>query len=173
MTLYGNSRFHLEKLNIIIIQKEVYYIEYFVSTIISKCYWGGVICGFDIPINVFGKRLSIAHKGTIVVNGRAKVGDNCRIHTCVNIGTLPGSNGLAPNIGDNVYIGPGAKIYGNIKIADNIVIGANAVVGRNFEVPNICIAGSPARQISNMGRFDIEENNRLIEIHRLDSTNLA
>lgn len=134
---------------------------------------GGVICGFDIPINVFGKGLSIAHKGTIVVNGRAKVGDNCRIHTCVNIGTLPGSNGLAPSIGNNVYIGPGAKIYGNIKIADNIVIGANAVVGRNFEVPNICIAGSPARQISNMGRFDIEENNRLIEIHRLDSTNLA
>lgn len=43
-----------------------------------------------IPINVFGKGLSIAHLGTIVVNGFSSVGDNCRIH----VGVVIGSNGL-------------------------------------------------------------------------------
>ena len=71
-----------------------------------------VICGFEIPINVFGKGLSIAHKGTIVVNGCARIGENCRLHTCVNIGTAPGANGLAPKLGNDVYIGPGAKLWG-------------------------------------------------------------
>lgn len=80
----------------------------------------------------------------------------------MNIGTLPGTNGLAPTIGDNVYIGPGAKIYGKIKISDNIVIGANAVVGRSFEEPNICIAGAPAHKISDKGRFQIEGMNKRI-----------
>lgn len=123
--------------------------------------WG--VCGYEICLNVFDKGLSIAHKGTIVTNGNARVGKNCRIHTCVNIGTLPGSSGLAPTIGDNVYIGPGAKIYGKIKIADNIMIGANAVVGRSFEESNICIAGTPARKISDKGRFEIEEKNKNLE----------
>lgn len=70
-----------------------------------------IICGFEIPINVFGKGLSIAHKGTIIVNANAQVGENCRLHTCVNIGTAPVAGGLAPIIGNNVYIAPGAKIF--------------------------------------------------------------
>lgn len=71
-----------------------------------------IICGFEIPPNVFGKGLSIAHKGTIVINGAARIGNNCRIHTCVNIGTLPGTSDVAPIIGNDVYIGPGAKLWG-------------------------------------------------------------
>ena len=108
--------------------------------------------------------MSIAHKGTIVTNGNARVGKNCRIHTCVNIGTLPGNSGLAPTIGDNVYICPGAKIYGKIKIAENIVIGANAVVGRSFEEPNICIAGAPAQKFVIIKYF-IEK--RLISLRKI------
>lgn len=117
-----------------------------------------IICGFEIPINVFGKGLSIAHKGTIVVNGNAKVGDNCRIHTCVNIGTVPGASGLAPDIGNYVYIGPGAKLWGGVKIGSNVMIGANACVGKDFP-DNVCIAGSPAKIIRNMGRKEIEQIN--------------
>ena len=120
----------------------------------------GLICGFEIPINVFGKGLSIAHKGTIIVNDNAIIGENCRIHTCVNIGTLPGVGTCAPIIGNNVYIGPGAKIYGPIHIASGIMIGANAVVGRDFLTQNVCIAGVPAKVISELGRFEVEENNR-------------
>ena len=124
-----------------------------------------ILCGFSIPINVFGKGLSIAHIGTIVVNGSTHIGENCRIHACVNIGTVPGVNGVAPTIGNNVYIGPGAKIYGNIRIASGIMIGANAVVNKSFDEENICIAGVPARKISDLGRLEIEEKNRKEKIN--------
>jgi serine O-acetyltransferase len=103
--------------------------------------------GFTIPLNVFGPGLSIAHRGTIVVNAGAKVGKNCRIHVCVNIGTLPGHDSLAPSIGDNCYIGPGAKIYGPILIGNDCVIGANAVVNKSFS-GSCTIAGVPASVIS-------------------------
>ncbi len=54
-------------------------------------------------------------------------------------------------IGNNVYIGPGARIFGDIEIADGIAIGANAVVNRSFLEPGITIAGVPARKISDKG----------------------
>ena len=115
-----------------------------------------VLCGFSIPPNVFGKGLSIAHRGTIIVNSHSRIGDNCRLHACVNIGTVPGKADAAPIIGDNVYIAPGVKIYGPIHIASNIVIGANAVVNKNFVLENITIAGVPAKQISDKGRNEID-----------------
>lgn len=107
--------------------------------------------GWTIPINTCGKGLNIAHTGTIVINGCVCVGDYCRIHTCVNIGTAAGFSGKAPHIGNYVYIGPGAKIFGDIVIADGIAIGANAVVNNDFIEPNITIAGIPAKKISNKG----------------------
>ena len=105
-------------------------------------------CNFSIPPNVFGPGLSIAHRGTIVVNGKARVGKNCRINASTNIGASGGVSDSVPTIGDNVYIGPGAKIFGKIEIADNIAIGANAVVCHSFTDPNITIAGVPAKKIS-------------------------
>lgn len=104
--------------------------------------------GFSIPINVFGPGLSIAHYGTIVVNGGAKIGANCRIHVCVNIGTEAGKNRAAPTLGDNCYIGPGAKLFGEIVLGNNMVIGANAVVNKNFPDGNATIGGIPAKIIS-------------------------
>ncbi len=111
----------------------------------------GYKLGFTIPINVFDRGLSIAHVGTIVVNSGTKVGKNCRIHACSNIGVAAGTVSGAPKLGDNVYIGPGAKIFGDIRIADNVAIGANAVVNRSFEAENITIAGVPARKVSDKG----------------------
>lgn len=105
--------------------------------------------GFSIPENVFGPGLAIVHYGTIIVNGNTKVGANCRIHACTNIGAS-GGRPEAPTIGDNVYIGPGAKIYGNIIIANNIAIGANATVNKSFTEDGIMIAGNPAVKIKNI-----------------------
>lgn len=99
--------------------------------------------GFSIPINVFGPGLSIAHYGTIVVNGRAKVGSNCRIQTCVVIGGKVGSDKF-PRIGDNCYIGSGAKIIGDIELGNNVKIGANAVVTKSFG-DNVTLVGVPAK----------------------------
>lgn len=123
----------------------IYYLKYKFRKISIKL-------GFSIPINVFGPGLCIVHYGTIVINRNAKVGSNCRIHACVNIGASGGNRG-APQIGDNVYIAPGAKIYGNITIANNIAIGANAVVNKSFDQENIVIGGIPAKQI---GEVDIK-----------------
>ena len=102
--------------------------------------------GFTIPENVFGPGLSIPHYGTIVVNANAKVGANCRIHVCTNIGASGGSS-MAPIIGDNVYIGPGAKIYGNVVIGNNNAIAANATVNKSFEEEGVLIGGVPSKII--------------------------
>jgi serine O-acetyltransferase len=99
--------------------------------------------GFSIPKNVFGEGLCIVHYGTIVVSSKAKIGENCRIHPSTSIGDYNG----APILGNNVYIGPGAKIFGDITIGNNVAIGANAVV--NSDVPdNVTIGGIPAKIIS-------------------------
>jgi len=109
--------------------------------------------GFSIPRNVFGPGLSIAHRGTIVVSQAAEVGENCRISTCVTIGTGPTDNvALVPKIGNNVFIGPGAVIVGSIEIADGIAIGANSYVDKSFTEKDITIAGNPARKISEKGQ---------------------
>lgn len=106
--------------------------------------------GFSISPNVFGPGLSIAHAGTIIINGGAKIGENCRLHACVNIGTAAGHSDKAPIIGNNCYIRSGVKMYGNIVLGDGIAIGANAVVNKSFNENNIAIAGVPAIKIADI-----------------------
>lgn len=108
--------------------------------------------GFSIPLNTFGPGLSIAHCGTIVINGKANIGANCRIHVDVVIGAS-GGDPKAPQIGDNCYIGPGVKIFGDISVADNVVIGANSVVNKHWTEQDVAIGGIPAKKISD---FDVE-----------------
>ena len=114
----------------------------------------GINLGFSIPINVFGSGLRINHYGYIVVNGQAKVGKNCDIHQGVNIGQ--GNNhGDVPTIGDNVWIGPGAKIFGKISISDCTAIGANSVVTKSFFKKNITLVGVPALILKDTGTNDM------------------
>ena len=112
-----------------------------------KLHKHSVKLGFTIPINAFGPGLSIAHYGTIVVSSAAKVGKNCRIHEGVNIGATNGS-ASAPQIGDNVFIGTGAKIIGDISIANDVAIGANAVVVKSITESGVTYGGVPAKKIS-------------------------
>ena len=106
--------------------------------------------GWTIPPNVAGPGLLVVHRGTVVISPKARIGKNCRIHVCVNIGDWDTG---APVIGDNVYIGPGAKLFGNIEIASNIAIGANAVVNKSFFESGISIGGIPAKKISSNGNI--------------------
>lgn len=110
----------------------------------------GTHLGFSIAPNTFGPGLTLVHRGTVVVNHQARIGANCRVHVDVVIGAARGEPG-APQIGDNVYLAPGAKLFGAITIADDIAVGANAAVGRSFEEPGITIGGVPAEKISNKG----------------------
>ena len=60
-------------------------------------------------------------------------------------------------IGDNVYIGPGAKIFGNIRIGSNVAIGANCVV--NEDIPDdAVVVGILGRVISYNGSFGYVNN---------------
>lgn len=71
----------------------------------------------------------------IFVSEGARIGKNCVIFQQVTIGsnTLPDSRGQGcPTIGDNVYIGCGAKIIGNVKVGNNVRIGANCVVTQDI-----------------------------------------
>lgn len=105
--------------------------------------------GFSIPKNVFDAGLCIVHYGTIVVSSQAEIGENCRIHPSTSIGYYNG----APKIGNNVYIGSGAKIFGKITIGNNVAIGANAVVNTDI-INNITIGGIPAKIISNKSSIE-------------------
>ena len=118
--------------------------------------------GFSIPPNVFGPGLAIVHYGTIVVNSAVRVGCDCRIHVDVNIGgkaMLVASSEeaaiLSPQLGDRVYIAPGAKIFGPVIIGDASVIGANAVVNKSFPDSGHVIVGNPAVSVSNRGSGDM------------------
>jgi serine O-acetyltransferase len=103
--------------------------------------------GFCMPFAGFGKGLAIPHYGSITINGSSRFGDNCRIHNCVNIGATGGGK-QAAQVGNNVYIGPGVQIVGDITIADGVCIGAGAVVTKSITEPNTTWAGCPAKKIS-------------------------
>ena len=115
--------------------------------------------GFSIPINVFGPGLSLPHRGNIIVNPQTRIGENCRIHVGVNIGA---HHDKAPRIGNNVYIGPGAIIFGDIEIADNVSIGANATVNKSAFQPNSVVAGTPAKVV----KTDVESWNGVKPQHK-------
>ena len=104
--------------------------------------------GFSIPYKNVGKGFSIAHYGLLVINGNTLIGENCRIQEGVCIGATNGSD-KAPRIGNNVFIGSGAKIIGDIVIADDVAIGAGAVVLKSITEPGTTWAGVPAIKISN------------------------
>lgn len=110
----------------------------------------GLRLGFSIPVNTCGKGLRLNHYGCVVINGNARLGDFCDIHSCVKIGQKGGGKENAynvPTVGNNVWIGPGAKLFGKIIIANCCEIGANTVVNKSFTISGSVLAGCPAKVI--------------------------
>lgn len=103
-----------------------------------------IITGIEMPCEAeVGDNFIIDHFGGIVISGYAKFGDNCRIRNGVVVGLKNIEDLSAPEIGNHVDIGAGAKVLGNIKIGNHVMIGANAVV--ICDVPDNSIAvGVPA-----------------------------
>lgn len=82
----------------------------------------------------------------IVISDKAKIGKNATIFQQVTVGVTE-FGGNAPTIKDNVFIGAGAKVLGDIVIGNNVKIGANAVV--LHDVPDNCtVVGIPAKIIN-------------------------
>lgn len=127
---------------------------------LAKAYWHyryyslGIRLNYEIPPYTIGPGLSLAHRGPVIVNPAVRIGTNCRIHSCVNIGTAAGSQRAAPTLGHGVYIGPGAKLFGPIIIADDVAIAAQAVVNKSCPTPGVTLGGIPAKVIAQRGARD-------------------
>lgn len=112
--------------------------------------------GFSISPNSCESGLQLGHYGDIVINGKAKIGKNCVI---AGAGVLIGENLKDPNapvIGENCYIGPGAKIIGPVFIAKGVTIAANAVVTKSITEPYTTHGGIPAKKISDHSISDLK-----------------
>jgi serine O-acetyltransferase len=108
-----------------------------------------ILAGIHIqPIIDIGPGLYIGHFGNIFLGGYTKIGKMCNISQECTVGYAGrGENWGLPDIGNFVYIAPGAKLIGKIKIGDYVAIGANAVVTKSLE-NNAVAVGIPAKVIS-------------------------
>lgn len=128
--------------------------------------FGRFLTGIEIhPGARIGDGLFIDHGTGVVIGETAIIEDNVTLYQGVTLGGTGKERGKRhPTIGNNVVIGAGAKILGNITIGDNSYIGANAVVIR--DVPhNSTVVGVPGRITKQDGKkIDID----LDHIHVLD-----
>ena len=106
--------------------------------------------GIEIHPNAkIGKRVFIDHGSGVVIGETAEVGDDCIIYHGATLGGTGKEKGKRhPTLGNNVMVGSGAKVLGNIYIGNNCKIGANSVVLKS--VPDNCtVVGIPAKVVEN------------------------
>ncbi len=108
--------------------------------------------GFDISFRAkIGQGFFLGHFGGVVVHSDAVIGDYCNLSQGVTIGiSNRGEKQGTPVIGNYVFIGPGAKIFGKIFIGNYCAIGANAVLLNSIEDSAVAV-GIPARVVSREG----------------------
>ncbi|UVT17875.1 MAG: serine acetyltransferase [Nitrospira sp.] len=100
-----------------------------------------------------GRGFYIGHYGGITISGLARIGRDVNISQLVTIGVSGrGENRGVPIIGDNVYIAPGAKIFGKIRVGNNVKIGANAVVHKDIPDDAVVVLDPGFRIISFRGK---------------------
>ncbi|MEE8359882.1 MAG: serine O-acetyltransferase [Candidatus Omnitrophota bacterium] len=126
---------------------------------------GRFMTGVEIhPGARIGNSLFIDHGMGVVIGETSIVGDNVTIFQGATLGGTGKERGKRhPTIGNNVVIGTGAKVLGNITVGDNVQVGANAVVIRDVPA-NSTIVGVP-------GRIARKEGKRIAGIN-LDHTKL-
>ena len=106
---------------------------FFLARLISQI--SRFITGVEIhPGAQIGKRLFIDHGMGIVIGETAIIGDDCLIYHQVTLGGMSSKDEKRhPTLGNNVMVGTGAKILGNIHIGDKAKIGANCIVIHDVE----------------------------------------
>ena len=120
-------------------------------------YFSRALTSIEIhPAVKIGKNLFIDHGCGIVIGETAVIGDNVTLYHGV---TLGGYNyepiKRHPTLGNNVLIGAGAKILGNIKIGDNVKVGAGSVVINDLAEEKTVVAQT-AKEIAKQQKFNIE-----------------
>lgn len=136
--------------------KNLRYLEYYLNTNKKKLYLFHFflykrMCfkhKIDIKPNNIGPGFRIMHLGSLIrIKKECRIGKNCTILP----GVVIGNKNLESDqswviIGDNCYIGLGAKILGSVTIGNNVTIGANAIVTKNIP-DNAVVGGIPAKII--------------------------
>jgi len=137
---------------------------FFIARLISQ--FSRFLTGIEIhPGAQIGKGFFIDHGMGVVIGETAIIKDNVLLYQGVTLGGTGLEKGKRhPTIGNNVVIGTGAKVLGNITVGDNSYIGANAVVIKDVP-PNSTVVGVPGRITKQDGKkIDIS----LDHIHVLD-----
>ena len=135
----------------------------FIARLITQL--GRWLTGIEIhPGAKIGKGLFIDHGMGVVIGETSVIGDNVTLFQGVTLGGTGKEKGKRhPTLGNNVVVGAGAKVLGNIHVGDNVSIGANSVVIRDVP-PNSTVVGVP-------GRISSREGKKVAGIN-LDYTNL-
>ena len=118
----------------------------FIPRLIS--YWTRIFTGIEIhPKARIGNRFFIDHGEGVVIGETTIIGDDVLIYQQVTLGGTGNAHGKRhPTVANNVIIGAGAKVLGNITIGDNVRIGAGSVVVD--DVPeNSTVVGVPGRVV--------------------------
>lgn len=102
----------------------------------------------EIPINTLGYGTNIPHIGKIIINKDAKIGNYCTLYPGVCIGKK--GDGKVPVLGDNVFVGLGAKILGKVEISTGSIVAPNAVVLQCPKDQKVVLGGVPARVLKTL-----------------------
>ncbi len=103
------------------------------------------------PAAQIGRRFFIDHAMGVVIGETTIVGDDCTLYQGVTLGGTGNEEGKRhPTLGNNVTVGSGAKVLGNIHIGDNVRIGGNSVVVKDVP-PNSTVVGVPGRVVRRNG----------------------
>ena len=116
----------------------------FLSRMVSQ--FARWMTGVEIhPGAKIGKGIFIDHGMGVVIGETSVIGENVTLFQGVTLGGTGKERGKRhPTLGNNVVVGAGAKILGNINIGDNVSVGANAVVLQDVP-PNSTVVGVPGR----------------------------
>lgn len=114
----------------------------------EMAYKSRIETGIEIhPGAKIGRRTFIDHGMGIVIGETAEVGEDCLIYHGVTLGAVKNKKGKRhPTIGNNVMLGAGSVVLGEVNVGNNVKVGANAVVLSDIE-DGMTAVGAPARLI--------------------------
>jgi serine O-acetyltransferase len=110
---------------------------------------GRTVTGIEIhPGAKIGEGFFIDHGMGVVIGETAEIGNNCHLYQGVTLGgTSTKREKRHPTLEDNVSVGAGAKIIGNVTVGENASIGAGSVVVTNVP-PNATVVGVPGHIVA-------------------------